>query len=123
MADATRSDVDALYGDRALENSEADSLVSMANRMVDNNFGGVMRTLDEVEGNEKDAKTFLAAHVWQLAEGGEIQSESQTGASQSFNVPQGDIQQALTETRYGRMFKSIYLRDQASLGVELGRRR
>lgn len=121
MADTTVSDVDDLYGDRAMTDSEADSLVNMANRLGNEVFAGKLRTLDEVEGNEKDFKAYLAAHMWTLREG-EAQSDSQAGGSISYNLTGGDIEDGLSETRFGRMAKT-YLRSGASVSVEIARRR
>lgn len=121
MANTTRSDVDDLYGNRAMSDSAADSLVSMANRLADDVFSGKLRTLDETEGNEKDFKTALAAHFWALREG-EPQSESQGGGSVSYNVTPGNIEDGLSETQFGRMAQT-YIRDGASVSVEIARRR
>lgn len=122
MADTTRSDVDAVYGDRAMSDADADSLVSIANRLADDVFGGRIRTLGEVEGNEKDFKTYVAAHLWAVREG-EPQSESQTGGSVNYtwSTP-GEAEEALAQTHYGRMALG-YTRSGASLSVELARRR
>lgn len=117
MADTTRSDVDAIYGDRAMSDTDADALVSIANRLADDTFGGMLRTLGEVEGNEKDFKTFIAAHLWALREG-EAQSESQAGGTITYNVVSGQLEDSLSETRYGRMAQA-YIRDGASIGVEI----
>lgn len=100
-----------------MTDAEADALVSIANRLADDVFSGRVRTLSEREGNDKDFKTFLAAHIWALREG-EAQSESQAGGSISYNVVAGQIQANLSETRYGRMAET-YLRDQSSIGVEI----
>jgi hypothetical protein len=121
MADTSRSDVDAIYGQRGMSDSDADTLVSQANRLADDVFSGQLRTLSEIEGNEKDFKTLLAAHLWTLREG-EAQSESQTGGSITYNITTGDLKDGLSETRFGRMAQA-YLRDSASVSVELARRR
>lgn len=122
MADATRSDVDPVYGDRAMSDSDADALVSIANRLADDVFGGQVRTLSEVEGDEKDFKTYLAAHLWALREG-VPQSESQTGGSVTYNWQNPtDLQASLTESPYGRMARH-YLRSEAGISVEIARRR
>lgn len=121
MTDTTRSDVDAIYGSRGMTDSDADALVDQANRLADDVFGGTTRTLSEIEGNVKDFKTLLAAHLWALREG-EAQSENQAGGSVTYNVAQGDISDSLSETRYGRMAQA-YIRDGASIAVEVARRR
>lgn len=122
MTDTTRSDVDAVYGDRAMSDGDADSLVSIANRLADDVYGGRIRTLGEVEGNEKDFKTYIAAHLWALREG-EAQSESQTGGSVNYTWSSpGDAEESLTQTHWGRQ-ALMYLRSGASISVELARRR
>lgn len=122
MADTTRSDVDAVYGNRAMSDSDADTLVSIANRLADDVFGGRIRTLGEVEGNEKDFKTYVAAHLWALREG-ESQSDSQTGGSVSYtwSTP-AEANESLRQTHWGRMALG-YTRSGASISVELARRR
>lgn len=117
MADTTRSDVEDIFGDSALTDAEKDNIVSIANRLADDAYSGQLRTLGEIEGNEKDFKTFLAAHMWELAEGGEISSESQTGGNVTFNHMTGDVTDSLTETRFGRQCL-LYLRHGASISVE-----
>lgn len=117
MADTTRSETDAIYGDRAMSDSDADALVSIANRLADDVFGGKVSRLGEVEGNDKDFKTFLAAHLWALREG-EAQSESQAGGTVTYNVISGRVEDNLSETRYGRLAQA-YIRDGASIGVEI----
>lgn len=121
MTDTTQSDVDNLYGNRAMTDAEADELVSMANRLADQVFSGKIRTFGEVEGSEKDFKTLLAAHLWTLREG-EAQSESQAGGSISYNVTAGNVEDGLSETRFGRMAQT-YLRSGASVGVEIAHSR
>lgn len=117
MADTTRSDVDQLYGDRGMSDSDADALVSIANRLKDDVYGGRIARRGEVEGNEKDFATALGAHLFALREGGELQSESQSGGNVSFNVVAGDVEASLTETRFGRLARA-YLVSEASIGIE-----
>lgn len=120
--DTTRSDVDSVYGQRAMSDSAADDLVGMANRLADDVYSDKIRTLGEREGNEKDFKTLLAAHYWALREG-EAASESQTGGSVSYAWAQAQADDAtLTETRFGRQART-YLRSELSIGTEIARRR
>lgn len=119
MTDTTRSDVDAVYGDRAMTDSDADSLVSIANRLVDDTFGGQVRTLGEIEGNEKDFKTYVAAALWAIREG-ETSSESQAGGSVTYNFSNpSEMKTWLANlNRYGAV-ASGYIRDSSSHGVEI----
>jgi len=68
-----------------------------------------------VEGDRADFTKFLAAHLWELAEGGEASSEGSQGGSVSFNTVTGDPMSTLTETRFGRMALQ-YLRQSQSIG-------
>jgi hypothetical protein len=118
VTDTSRSEVENYKPQSGLTDAEKDALVSTANRFVDDVYSGLVRTLSQVEGDEKDFKSFIAAHLWTLAEGGELQSEGQAGGSVSYNVqPGGDNQEWLAQTRYGKMALG-YIRDDAQVGVE-----
>lgn len=117
MADTTRPAVEDLKPESGLTTGEKDALVEMANRFADDVFGGTVRTIGEVEGDDSDFKRLLAAHFWELAEGGEVQSESQSGGSLSYNVNPGNVEQSLDQTRYGRMARA-YIRQGGQIGVE-----
>lgn len=118
MTNTTRSEVENLKPQSGLTDSEKDALVSQANRYADDVYGGLVRTLSEVEGDEKDFKSLIAAHMWELAEGGELQSENQAGGSVSFNVTAGDTDEAaLAQTRYGRLALG-YIRQGGQVSVE-----
>lgn len=117
MADTVRTDVEDIKPESGLTNSQKDALVEMANRFADDVFGGTVRSIGEVEGDDGDFKRLLAAHLWELAEGGEAQSESQSGGSVSYSVNPGNVEQSLSQTRYGRMARA-YLRQEGQVGVE-----
>lgn len=105
-----------------MSDSDADSLVNIANRLADDVYGGAIRTLGEVEGNEKDFKTYLAAHLWAVREG-ESQSESQTGGSVNYTWSSpAEAESALAQTHWGRMALA-YTRSGASISTEIARRR
>lgn len=108
MTDTTRSDVAALYGSYGMSDSDADALVAQANRLADDVFSDQIVFTSETQGDEKDFKTLLAAHLWALREG-EAQSENQAGGSVTYNVTTGDVSDSLSETRWGRMAQA-YLR-------------
>lgn len=107
--------VDALYGNRVMNDMAATMLIDMADRLADLTFGGTVSRLSEVEGDVDDFKTLLAAHLWALRER-EASSESQTGGSVTFSVTPGELRASLSESRFGRM-ASAYLRDSVSIGV------
>jgi len=118
MVNITRSDVEKLDSTswQQLDDTKKDELVSIAERMIDNQFGGRISTLGTLEGDEDDAAKFLAAHLFELSEGGEAQSESTTGGSVNYNTVTGDMVDGLSETRWGRMFSSEFL-DRGGIGV------
>lgn len=114
----TVSEVQAVYGEQepSLSASKQQELVDVAERLRDGVFGGRVRTLQEIEGDGEDFGAYLAAHLWELAEGGEAQSQSQTGGSVNYAHLQGNVEHTLTETRYGRVCRMM-LRQNASVGI------
>lgn len=107
----TLADVDAIYTQRALTDAEAQRLIDMAGRLAREY---------EVDGDYTDFATLLAAHIWTLAEGGEVGSESQTGGSVSYVVNASGSESgggSLRDTRYGRMAANYIEGDGASTGV------
>jgi hypothetical protein len=113
----TVSDVEALSS-MSWENfdqSKKQELLDMAEREADQLYAGNVSTLPEIEGDRDDFIKLLAAHKWELAEGGEAQSESNTGGSVNYNTVTGDTIDNLSQTRYGREAES-YLRNSASIG-------
>ena len=112
------ADVQAVYGEQepALDTQKKQELVDIAGRMRSDVFGGRVTRQAELEGNSDDFEKYLAAHLWQIAEGGEVQSESQTGGSVNFQHLQTNIETQLGETRYGRLCLMM-LRNKASIGI------
>jgi len=113
----TRSDVENLAANswKQLSDTKKDELVNIAERIVDNQLSADVATLPTVEGDTDDAKTFCAAHLFELAEGGEAQSEGSTGGNITYNTVTGDIVSSFSEARYGRTLRSEYLRDEQSI--------
>jgi len=111
------SDVENLAANswQQLDSGKKDELVDIAERIVDNQLSADVATLPTVEGDVDDAKTFCAAHLFELAEGGEAQSEGSTGGNITYNTVTGDIVSSFSETRYGRTLRSEYLRDEQSI--------
>lgn len=118
MTDTTRSDVESVYGAKGMDDSDAEALVTIANNLADDVFGGTTRTLGEIEGNEKDFKTYLAAALWTVREG-ELESESQAGGSFSVNVQTpGEMEVWLQNlNKYGEVAAG-YIRTGTNVSVE-----
>jgi hypothetical protein len=100
-----------------LTDNKKQSLLDMAERTINNQLSERHATFDTVEGDRDDAIRLLAAHKWELAEGGEAQSESSQGGNVSYNTVTGEWQASLSETRYGRMLSDLYLRDRQGLAI------
>lgn len=115
----TRADVENLDATKweQMDNDVKDEWLGIAQNLVSNQFGDRVATLPELQGDQDDATKILTAHCWELAQGGEAQSESSTGGSINYNTVTGDVVQSLSETRYGRMFRSEYLRDEQGIGI------
>ena len=95
------------------------SLLDRAERLRDDKFSDRIRSQGELEGDQNDFHLYLTLHLMQLTEGGESQSESQTGGSVNYSHLQGNIEQSLTETRWGRLCMTYLENDGASIGVEI----
>jgi len=113
----SRSDVEKLAANswQQLDSGKKDELVNIAERIIDNQLSEDVATLPTIEGDKDDAKKFCAAHLFELAEGGEAQSEGSTGGNITYNTVTGDIVSSFSETRYGRTLRSEYLRDEQSI--------
>lgn len=98
------------------ETSKKEFLLQQAKNEATGIYSARVSTLPTIVGNREDFVTYLAAHKWELAEGGESQSESSQGGSVNYNNPSGDAELNLTQTRYGREAWR-YLRDNTSTGV------
>ena len=119
----TRSDVEDLdsTGWQGLPDSKKDELLSVAENEVNNQYSAKVARLPTLVGDKDDAIKHLAAHKWELAEGGEPDSESQTGGNVSYNTSSGTWDSTLSETRYGRTFRDVYLRDEQNIGIVITR--
>jgi len=114
-----RADVEDLdsTGWSQLDDSKKDALLEMARTRVDTVYGGQVSTISIVEeGARDDVIKLIAAHLYELAEGGETTSESSTGGSVNYNSGSVQEYQALSETRYGRQAQD-YLQDEAGIGI------
>jgi len=113
----TVSDVEALSATswQQLDNSKKQDLLDFAERRADLHNAQIS-TLPEIEANREDFETLIAAHYWELAAGGEAQSESSSGGSVNYNTVTGETRNAYSQTRYGREAQE-YLRDEQSIGI------
>lgn len=100
-----------------LDDQTKQEWLEIAEGLISNQFGGRVATVPELQGNQDHATKVLSAHLFELAEGGEAQSESSTGGSVNYNTVTGDVVQSLSETRYGRLFRSEFLADETGRGI------
>jgi len=115
----TTSDVEALSstGWDQLNDSKKSEMLSIANSLIDGQLSRRQSNFSSLEGDRDEAVKWLTAHLWELAEGGESQSESSQGGNTSYNTVTGEWQNSLTETRYGRILSDLYLRDRQSVAI------
>jgi len=100
-----------------LPDSHKTELLNIAQNLISNQYSEDLSTMPLLEGNRDDATKLLTAHLWEMAEGGEAQSESNTGGSVNYNTVTGESIDGLSETRYGRIFKSEYLDAKQGIAV------
>ena len=98
------TDVEALdkNGWQNLTDAKKTALLEDARAERDSIYSGRVSTTPILEGDEDVFTKNLAAHKWELAEGGEAQTEGAGGGNVTYNTVTGDILDYLTETRYGR---------------------
>lgn len=99
----------------SLEQSKKQDLLDIAERQANDIHAGRVGTNTIIDGDKDDFVKFLAAHLFELAEGGEAQSESSTGGSVNYNTVTGEVLKGLSSTRYGLQARE-YIRDNAGVG-------
>jgi hypothetical protein len=116
MADPTVSDVEDLdsTGWTALPDTKKQSLLDDAIREADTMYSGQYSRMPTLDGDREIFIKNLAAHKFELAEGGETNSESQTGGSTSYETTNTD--DYLTLTRFGETAKR-HIREEQSIGI------
>lgn len=114
----TRDDVEKLSstGWSQLSDTKKDELLNVASNQADTIYSGDVATLPTIQGDRDDFVQFLAAHFFELAGGGEAQSEGAGGGSVTYNTASAQSYQGLTQTRYGRTAQQ-YLRDESGIGI------
>jgi hypothetical protein len=115
----TLGDVEELdaQGWQQIDTETKQESLDRARRLLDNQFSDRVATLPTFVGSRDDGLKLLAAHLIEMATGGEAQSESTEGSSVTYNTVTGETVDNLTETRYGRQFSDYYLRDRLGIGV------
>jgi hypothetical protein len=110
------ADVEALSakGWSALPDDKKERLLEAARRERATIYSGQLSRMPVLDGSEDEFIKNLAAHHWELAEGGEPASESQTGGSTSYQQTQSD--DYLSLTRFGETAKR-HLRDEQSISI------
>lgn len=99
---AIREQVEQLSstGFAQLSDARKDELIREAIGERDTLYTGDMSRLPTLDGDREVFSLSLAAHKWELAQGGEAQSESGEGGSVSYTT--GNVDDYLTLTRYGK---------------------
>jgi len=100
-----------------MDQAVKEQALDRARRLLDNQFSDKVATLPTFVGSRDDGLKLLTAHLIELAQGGEAQSESSEGGSVTYNTVTGEPLDSLSETRYGREFQDFYLRDRLGIGV------
>ena len=102
MASVTVSDVESLEnkGWQSLDASKKSDLLADAEQEYKDLYSGRLARNSVNRTTEDLLVKYLAAHKFELAEGGEAQSESQTGGNTSYNVANPETYLELT--RYGQ---------------------
>lgn len=111
----TVSEVEDQYGPTDIPDADASNLIDQAERMDEDLFGENINFQSQRQGDKQDRVILLACHKWALREG-EPESESQAGGSVSYNTVTGELQNSLTQTKWGREYLG-YLRDQPNISI------
>ena len=87
----TVEDVQAVYGEKppALDETKQQALLDDAETEADTIYSRRTTRTPILAGDRDIFIKHLAAHKWELAEGGELQSQSQTGGSVNFQTSPG----------------------------------
>lgn len=100
-----------------LNSTKKGDLLDTAGSIIDGQLSERQSNFSTLQGDRDEAVELLAAHFYEIAEGGEAQSESSQGGNVSYNTVTGEWQNSLSGTRYGRILSDMYLRDRQGLGL------
>ena len=92
-------------------------LLGKAKRKIRGQWSRRQSNINTIEGDRVDATILAAAHAFEIAEGGEAQSQSSQGGNVSFNTVTGEWYESLSETRFGRELRDDYLMDQQGISM------
>ena len=101
----TVSDVEKLSAKswNQLPNDHKQALLEDAQSQANTIYSGQVSTLPSIEGDNDVFVKYLAAHLYELAEGGEATSENSAGGSVNYNLGNpNESYMSLSQTRYGR---------------------
>jgi hypothetical protein len=99
-----------------LSDGRKDELIRQALGERDSLYTERQSRLPTLDGDAETFSLLLAAHKWELAEGGEAQSESGEGGSVSYRGGNVGGEDALASTRFGRQALS-HVRDDESISA------
>ena len=100
-----------------LDGDVKQEMLDLAESLISNQFSERVSSLPNFRGDKDYGTKLLTAHMWELAQGGEAQSENTEGGSVTYNTVTGNPVESLQETRYGRLFRDQFLFDEQGVGV------
>jgi hypothetical protein len=118
MVSITDAEVQEVYGEKdpGLSSGKQTALRQIAERLTEDAFGGRLTTLSEIEGDEEDFTKYLAAFLWDTAEGRSLNQEFQTGNAAPVERVKSDPTSALSGNPYGEVCL-LYLRNRSNIGL------
>jgi len=100
----------------ALDDDEVQTHIDTAEDLYTGVYSERLGRRSQVRVDPDRFVTYVAAHLAELAQGGEAQSENQGAGSVSYNTVTGQPLQSLSETRYGRVARSM-IQQQQNIGA------
>jgi len=100
----------------AIEDSQIQFHIDRAIDMTEQIFDGRQSTISVIEGNRDHFTELLTAHRITLIEGGDAQSENSVGGDANYSIVQGNVDNYLEQTKWGRE-ASQYIDHDESTGV------
>ncbi|UXF49872.1 adaptor [Haloquadratum phage sp.] len=99
---------------QSLDQDKKQALLDDAKRELETMYRGDTARFPTLQGDEQVFIKNLAAHKWELAEGGEPTSSNQTGGSTSYST--GNPEDYLSLTRFGTTCKR-HIDSELSVGI------
>jgi len=91
--------------------------LEIARNKMKNQYSQRVATLPNVDGDRVDALIYLAQHEFELAEGGQAESESGEGGNVTYRTPTENDPGSLGLTSPGYQFWDEYLFDEQGISV------